>query len=35
MAFITRRFIHGEEARIAARFGDTFHAYCLRTRRWI
>ncbi len=35
MAFITRRFIQGEEVRIAARFGDAFHAYCLRTRRWI
>ncbi|MDD8023355.1 MAG: isoprenylcysteine carboxylmethyltransferase family protein [Paracoccaceae bacterium] len=35
VAFITRRFIRDEEARIAAQFGDAFHAYCLRTRRWI
>ena len=35
IGFITRRFIQGEEARIAAQFGAEFHAYCLRTRRWI
>lgn len=35
MAFITRRFIRGEEARIAARFGADWLAYAARTRRWL
>lgn len=34
-ALITRHFILGEEARIAARFGAEFDAYRARTRRWI
>ena len=34
MAFIARRFIRGEEARIAARFGAEWLAYAVRTRRW-
>lgn len=33
--FITRRFIRGEEARIAARFGAQWVNYAARTRRWI
>ncbi|MBD3787975.1 MAG: isoprenylcysteine carboxylmethyltransferase family protein [Sphingomonadales bacterium] len=35
MALITRRFILGEEARIAAHFGADYAAYCSRTRRWL
>ncbi|MBW6507429.1 MAG: DUF1295 domain-containing protein, partial [Rhodobacteraceae bacterium] len=35
MAFIARRFIRGEEARIAARFGADWQAYAARTRRWL
>lgn len=35
MVFITHRFILGEEARIAARFGTEWQAYAARTRRWI
>lgn len=35
MAFITRRYILAEEARIAARFGPAYAAYCARTRRWL
>jgi len=35
MWFITRRFIRGEEARIAARFGAVWQAYAARTRRWL
>lgn len=35
MAFITRRYILAEEARIAARFGPAYGAYCARTRRWL
>ncbi|WP_415184749.1 methyltransferase family protein [Phaeovulum sp.] len=34
-ALITRRFILGEEARIAAHFGAEWRAYAARTRRWI
>ena len=30
-----RRFIEAEEARLRARFGPEFDAYCRRTRRWI
>lgn len=35
MAFITRRYILGEEARIAAHFGESYAAYRARTRRWL
>lgn len=35
MVLITRRFILGEEARIATHFGAEFEAYCGRTRRWL
>ena len=35
MWFITRRYIRGEEARIAARFGAAWRAYAARTRRWL
>jgi protein-S-isoprenylcysteine O-methyltransferase Ste14 len=35
MVFITLRFIRGEEARIAARFGAQWTSYAARTRRWI
>ena len=35
MILITRRFILGEEARIAAHFGADYAAYCSRTRRWL
>ncbi len=35
MAFITQRFILGEEARIAAHFGPDYADYCARTRRWL
>ncbi|MDF1619455.1 isoprenylcysteine carboxylmethyltransferase family protein [Defluviimonas nitratireducens] len=35
MLFITKRFILGEEARIAARFGPEFTRYTARTRRWL
>ncbi|WP_233243089.1 methyltransferase family protein [Thioclava sp. NG1] len=35
MWFITRRYILGEEARIAAHFGETYTAYRARTRRWL
>lgn len=35
MALITRRYILGEEARIKARFGAEYEAYCSRTRRWL
>ena len=35
MAAITWRFILGEEARIAARFGDSYARYRARTRRWL
>jgi protein-S-isoprenylcysteine O-methyltransferase Ste14 len=32
---LTVRFIHAEEAALAARFGDAWTAYAARTRRWI
>lgn len=32
---IQRRFILGEEARLAARFGPDFDAYAARVRRWL
>ncbi|WP_372838752.1 isoprenylcysteine carboxylmethyltransferase family protein [Phaeovulum sp.] len=35
MVVIARRFIRDEEARIAAHFGDAWHAYAARTRRWL
>ncbi|KEO56124.1 methyltransferase family protein [Thioclava pacifica] len=35
MGFITIRYIRGEEARIAAHFGDSYAAYRARTRRWL
>ena len=35
MAVITRRFIRGEEAAIAAAHGADYAAYCARTRRWL
>ena len=35
MALITRRYILGEEARIAAHFGEDYARYCARTRRWL
>lgn len=35
MGFITRRYILGEEARIAAHFGESYAAYRARTRRWL
>jgi protein-S-isoprenylcysteine O-methyltransferase Ste14 len=35
MLFIARRFIAGEEARIAARFGPEWRSYATRTRRWL
>jgi protein-S-isoprenylcysteine O-methyltransferase Ste14 len=35
MALIQRRFIRGEEARIAAAFGADFAAYAVRTPRWL
>ncbi|MDP3860009.1 MAG: isoprenylcysteine carboxylmethyltransferase family protein [Phaeovulum sp.] len=35
MAFIAHRFIRGEEARIAARFGAAWQDYAARTRRWL
>lgn len=35
MAVITRRFIRGEEAAIAAAHGTEYAAYCARTRRWL
>jgi len=35
VAIVTRRFIHAEEDRLAAAFGDAFHAWAARTRRWI
>ncbi len=34
-AVITRRFIRGEEARIARHFGADWQAYAARTRRWL
>lgn len=34
-SLITRRFIRGEEARLAAAFGADFAAYRARTRRWL
>ncbi|MDJ1009158.1 MAG: isoprenylcysteine carboxylmethyltransferase family protein [Paracoccaceae bacterium] len=35
VALITRRFIAGEEARLAARFADDWTAYAGRVRRWL
>lgn len=35
MAVIQKRFIHPEEARLAAAFGPDFAAYAGRTRRWL
>lgn len=35
MAFIARRYIRGEEARLSARFGPEYHAWAARVRRWI
>lgn len=35
MAVIQKRFIYGEETRIAAAFGPAFAAYAARTRRWL
>jgi protein-S-isoprenylcysteine O-methyltransferase Ste14 len=35
MAVIQKRFIHPEEARLAAAFGPAFAAYASRTRRWL
>lgn len=35
VAFITRRYILGEEARIGAHFGADYAAYCARVRRWL
>lgn len=32
---ITRRFILGEEAGLVARFGDDYHAWAARVRRWL
>ncbi|MDO5606054.1 MAG: methyltransferase [Paracoccus sp. (in: a-proteobacteria)] len=35
VTIITLRFIHAEEARLAAAFPAAFAAYCARTRRWL
>lgn len=35
VAFITRFQIIPEERAMAARFGDAYHAYCQRVRRWL
>jgi protein-S-isoprenylcysteine O-methyltransferase Ste14 len=35
MVFISRRYILGEEARIAARFGKEWRDYAAQTRRWL
>ncbi|SFP72579.1 methyltransferase family protein [Tranquillimonas alkanivorans] len=32
---IERRFIRGEEARLRDTFGEVYHDYCEKTRRWI
>jgi protein-S-isoprenylcysteine O-methyltransferase Ste14 len=33
--FITARFIRREEANLVAQFGENYHAYARRVRRWL
>jgi len=35
MGLIEKRFIKGEEAALLGKYGDSFEAYCARTRRWL
>jgi protein-S-isoprenylcysteine O-methyltransferase Ste14 len=35
MAFIARRYIRDEEARLEAQFGAAYHAWAARVRRWL